>query len=304
MNILLTGGAGYIGYELTKALLIDKSIERITIYDNFYRGNYHSLNQFINEPKINFIRGDILDSNKLEKALYGIDAVCHLAAIVRAPFNEEFTHLFEQTNHWGTSALCDALEKSTVNKLIYLSSAAVYGMSEEPFSIESNPTPSASYGHSKLNGENQLERIKAKIDVITLRLGNVFGLSEAMHHGSLINKFNLEMAFNEPLLIHGCGSQVRPFIHISRAAKSICFFLSKDYNETKGQGLYNIYDYNVSINEILECYQALSLDFQVIHVNQHQRLKDIKLSGNDTLHRFIGNPKPFISYIQQNLFHQ
>lgn len=299
MNVLITGGAGYIGYELTKMLLNDPEIHHITIYDNFLRANYQCLKEFVHAPNIRFIRGDILDESKLKKALKDVDVVCHLAAVVRAPYNEEFAHLFEQVNHWGTAVLCSLLETSKVRQLIYLSSGAIYGMSSQPFSVIDEPIPSTSYGHSKLNGEKQLARIKSQMNLVILRLGSVFGYSPAMHYGSLINKFNLAMAFNEPLLVHGCGNQIRPYIHIHRAVKSIAYFLSEDYKES--DGLYNVYDFNVSINEILQCYHELSLNFEMIHVSQNQRLNDLSLSGSDQLWSFIGKPKELNFYIQQSL---
>lgn len=299
MNILITGGAGYLGYELTKMLLLDPSVKRVTVYDNFLRGNYHVLKEFVNEPKIILVRGDILDTGKLEKCLAGVDVVCHLAAVVRAPYNEEFTHLFEQTNHWGTASLCAALEKNNAQRLIYISSGAVYGVSNQPFSKDNEPNPASGYGHSKLNGEKQLERVKAQMNVTILRLGNVFGYSPAMHFGSLINKFNLAMRLNEPLLVHGCGNQIRPFIHIQRVIKSIYFFLTQvDYDK---HSIFNIYDFNASINDIIQSYRELSLDFELIYVNRNQRLQDLSLAGNKLLHEFIGEPLSFTSYIQTSL---
>ncbi|MGQ3887925.1 NAD-dependent epimerase/dehydratase family protein [Legionella sp. CNM-1927-20] len=299
MNVLITGGAGYIGYELTKFLLSQSTVKQITIYDNFLQANYHCLKEFMQIPQVRFIRGDILDESKLAVALKDIDVVCHLAAVVRAPYNEEFTHLFEQVNHWGTAVLCSLLEEKPVRKLIYLSSGAVYGSSTKPFAVSDEPNPSTSYGHAKLNGEKQLVRIKSKMDVAILRLGSVFGYSPAMHFGSLINKFNLAMTFREPLLVHGCGNQIRPYIHIDRVVQSIAYFLSEDYQAH--EGLYNIYDFNLSINEILQSYQELSLNFEMIYVSQSQRLNDLSLDGSSELHHFIGKPNALSTYIQQSL---
>jgi len=290
MKVLLTGGAGYIGYELAKELLNVSDIEEIIIYDSFIRSNYHAVQYFNQEAKIKFVRGDILDGNKLAKVLVGIDVVCHLAAVVRAPVNVEFTHLFEQVNHWGTAELCSLLESSSVKKIIYLSSGAVYGVSTAPVAVSDEPNPTTSYGFSKLHGEHQLERLKNKMEVVILRLGNVFGNSPAMHYGSLINTFNLSIKFNEPLLIHGCGNQIRPYVHVHRVVKAMCYFLLRA--EQKADEIYNVYDFNVSINELLEIYYASSLDFEVIYVNQDRRLNDLVLLGQEVLHDFMGEAEP------------
>ncbi|STX27920.1 UDP-galactose-4-epimerase [Legionella beliardensis] len=297
MNVLITGGAGYIGYELTKCLMNNVAINHITVYDNFLQANYQCLKDLA-AANVSVIRADMLDERKLKHALKDIDFVCHLAAVRRAPYNEEYTHLFEQVNHWGTAGLCSLLATSQVSKVIHVSSAAVYGTSSKPFTVADEPMPSTPYAYSKLNGEKQLVRVQPNRDVVILRLGHVFGYSLAMHYGSLINKFNLAMAFHEPLLVHGCGNQIRPYIHIDRVVQSIAYFLSADYQEQAG--LYNIYDFNLSINDILQAYQDLSLNFETIHVSQQQRLNDLILSGNE-LQQFIGKPKEITAYLQQSL---
>ena len=101
MKILITGGAGYIGTELTNMLAKNKDVSEIIIYDNLSRKNY---NIFLSEKfpgkNIRFIYGDILDTHKLKKVVDDIDVVYHLAAKVSTPFANEDPHLFDQVNHW------------------------------------------------------------------------------------------------------------------------------------------------------------------------------------------------------------
>jgi UDP-glucose 4-epimerase len=104
MKILITGGAGYIGYSLVKQLLEDvEQLHSITIYDNLSRRNYSFFTEakFDHKP-IKFIHGDILDGRQLGQALQGIDCVIHLAAKVTTPFADADAHSFDQINHWGT----------------------------------------------------------------------------------------------------------------------------------------------------------------------------------------------------------
>ncbi len=126
MNILITGGAGYIGTELTYELTKNSEVEQIIIYDNLSRGN---INLFIGSHKLNnkikFVQGDILDTRLLKQTLEGIDVIYHLAAKVTTPFADQNAHLFEQVNHWGTAELVYAVEESDVKKFIYTSSASV-----------------------------------------------------------------------------------------------------------------------------------------------------------------------------------
>src|SRR5258705_10146253 len=115
MNILVTGGTGYIGTELVKTLAKNTKVDRIIVYDNLSRGNF---NFFIGKNqsngKVKFVQGDILDSRKIRKELKGIDVVYHLAAKVTTPFANIDSHFFEQINHWGTAELVYALEESSV----------------------------------------------------------------------------------------------------------------------------------------------------------------------------------------------
>lgn len=295
MRVLITGGIGYIGYALVKVLLEDDTVTSIVLYDNFIRANYRILEDGKLPSKVKIVRGDILDRDKLGNLLQGVDIVCHMAAVVRAPFNEEFSHLFEQVNHWGTAELTSLLTSSSVRKLIYLSSGSVYGAGPEPFAVDSDTNPITPYGFSKLNGEKQVARLQHHMQVVVLRLGNVFGMSPGMHYGSVINRFNLAMRFEEPLLAHGSGNQLRPYIHIGRVTRAIHYFLREQ--QSTGIGTYNIYDFNLSINSILDAYRARSLAFEVIYVNQNQRLSDLTLSDNELLHELIGKPENFESVI-------
>ena len=96
MNILITGGAGYIGTELAYELEKNPEVKQIIIYDNLSRGN---INLFIGSRKlsrkIKFVQGDILDTRLLKQTLKGVDVVYHLAAKVTTPFADQNPHIFE-----------------------------------------------------------------------------------------------------------------------------------------------------------------------------------------------------------------
>src|SRR5262252_5068221 len=142
MNILITGGAGYIGTELIYRLAELNDIENIVVYDNLSRGNYNLfIGHKVPTQKIKFIQGEILDSRKLNNVLKNIDVVFHLAAKVTTPFSNVDGHIYEQTNHWGTAELVYALEESQVKKLIFLSSTGVYGNTKEAATEDSMAQP-------------------------------------------------------------------------------------------------------------------------------------------------------------------
>ena len=131
-KVVVTGGAGYLGTELVRQLINNPEISQILIYDNLSRGNY---NVFLGEPKLSdkmkFLKADILDSRSFGKAIQDASLVYHLAARVTTPFADQHAHLFEQVNHWGTAEVTYEIEKSDVEHFVFLSSASVYGTSEE-----------------------------------------------------------------------------------------------------------------------------------------------------------------------------
>ena len=141
MKILITGGAGYIGYSVVKQLLEDiDNVHSIAIYDNLSRRNFSFFTEakFDHKP-VKLIQGDILDGRSLQKALEGIDCVVHLAARVTTPFADADAHSFDQVNHWGTAQLAYAIEKSSVSKVIYMSSISIYGDHAVPVDEDYRP---------------------------------------------------------------------------------------------------------------------------------------------------------------------
>jgi UDP-glucose 4-epimerase len=171
MNILITGGAGYVGTELAHVLDAHDAIDQVLIYDNLSRGNYNLFMEGnFRRGKISFIQGDILDERSLSKALQEVDLVYHLAAKVTTPYFDRDLHHYEQVNHWGTTELVSCIRKHnvkakvkggrTVQKLIYLSSAAVYGFSEENCHEDSPLHPVSHYGITKLRAEKELDLLR------------------------------------------------------------------------------------------------------------------------------------------------
>ena len=133
MNVLITGGAGYIGTKLVYTLEKESSINSIVVYDNFSRDNYNLFlgRSKLNSKKISLVKGSILDSRKLKIEIDKADVVYHLAAKVTTPFVDHNPQEFDQTNNWGTAELTHLIENSKVSKFIYVSSVSVYGASEK-----------------------------------------------------------------------------------------------------------------------------------------------------------------------------
>lgn len=285
MKVLITGGAGYVGTELTKVLVKDEQIKEILIYDNLSRLNYNLFlgKRLKNFEKVNFIAGDILDSRKLQQILHGVDVVYHLAARVTTPFANTDAHFHEQVNHWGTAEVVNAVEDSEVKKFIYTSSTSVYGSSSEFLNEDSTPNAKTFYGISKLRGEDHVKRLLKKIDTYILRCGNVYGYSKSMRFDAVINKFMFDANFNSRISIHGDGKQSRSFINVNLLSETLLKLISHQVPS----GIYNIVDKNYSILDIVDVLKELYPTLEFIFINQHLSLRDLKVSPESKLRQFI-----------------
>ncbi|MEQ8476434.1 MAG: NAD-dependent epimerase/dehydratase family protein [Fulvivirga sp.] len=286
MRILVTGGAGYIGTELVYALVQQKDVAEVIVYDNLSRSNY---NLFINGKmnnydKLTFVKGELLDSRQLKKVLDGVDVVYHLAAKVTTPFANTDPHFFEQVNHWGTAELVYAVENSDVRKFIYTSSTGVYGSSKKGVGEEVTPNPKTFYGISKMRGEEQVSRLSDKMETYILRCGNVYGYSKSMRFDAVINKFVFEANFNKKITIHGDGRQHRSFIHIDQIAKALAGLL----NNTISSGTYNLVARDLVVLDIVDVLKELIQELEFIFVNQHLKLRELKIQPNDELNSKLG----------------
>lgn len=292
MNILITGGAGYIGNSLVKHLATQAQVERIIIYDNLSRGN---INVFCGPripgaEKVQFVQGELLDSRKLGKHLQQVDVVYHLAAKVTTPFANTDGHMHEQVNNWGTAELVYALEESRVRRLIYTSSTSVYGTSSEEIQETTNTNPTTLYGSSKLRGEQHVERLQKKLDTYILRLGNVYGYNRSMRFDAVINRFMFEAHYKGRIKIDGSGEQYRAFLHIDRLIP----LLGQLREAGVPSGTYNLVDRNLQILDLVDAVKSLYPELEFIFTNQHLKLPELRVSPQSALYQHLQQkpPKP------------
>lgn len=284
MKVLITGGSGYIGNELTYILINDPEIEEIVIYDNLSRKNYNLfLDTKYPRGKVRFVRGELLDSRSVRQVLDGVDVVFHLAAKVSTPFASEDPHSFEQTNHWGTAELVYAVEQSKVKKFVYLNSTSVYGASDELIDIHTDPNPKTFYGASKLRGGKHVQRIFEKIPSFDIRCGNVYGYSPSVRFDAVINRFMFEANFSGRIQISGNGEQYRAFIHVDKVVNVLYNLIKEDLPS----GLYNLVDKNLSINHIAEIIKEIYPQLEMIYINQHLNLRQLKVKKDERIQKLL-----------------
>jgi UDP-glucose 4-epimerase len=274
MRVLVTGGAGYVGVSLVEQLSKHSDIDEIIVYDNLSaRSHGLFLHAKLGSVPIRFIQAELLDTRQLERAATGVDLVYHLAAVVKTPFANFDPHYFEQTNHWGCAELARILERSKPKRLIFTSSAAVYGSSDSLFSENSEPTPKTYYAVSKLRGEEQLGRLRDRFEVFNIRLGNIYGVNPCMRFDAVINSFILQAKFQKKIQIHGDGSQRRTFININQVGESLARL--KDLKIESGT--FNLSAHNLSIIEVADKLQELIPDLEFIYMDQHIQFPNLQL---------------------------
>lgn len=218
MKVLVTGGAGFIGSHITK-ILLEKGHE-VTVLDDLSTGHREAL-----PAGVRLVEGKIQDSAKLDDALSGQEAVIHMAAFIIVPESVEKPLVYIENNIMGTALLLEGMRKSGVKKVVFSSSATVYGEPESLPLEESAPLgiPENTYGATKACMEllAQAYHKMFGLDVTILRYFNPFGPGE-LHRPEThaIPNFIKAALKKEPLPLYWQGEQVRDFIYVEDLAQA------------------------------------------------------------------------------------
>jgi UDP-glucose 4-epimerase len=285
VKVLVTGGAGYVGTTLCDALAAHPAVAELIIYDNLSRPNR---NLFLEGPlpvrsgvRVRFEGGDLLDTRRLERALDGVELVFHLAARVTTPFADSDLHGFDQVNHWGTAELSYLLERptSSVKRLVYLSSAAVYGESSEPAGLAQPPAPTSAYASSKRDGERMLERLSDRLALHVVRCANVYGYNRSLRFDAVVNRFIFDAHFRGRITIHGSGEQRRAFAHVDTVSR----VLAAAVEGQLPRGVSHLVERNLSVQEIATALAEIEPQTEILYIRQHQRLHDLVVAPDPRL---------------------
>jgi len=212
MNILVTGGAGFIGSHLVNRLIEEG--HKVIVIDNLSTGKRENLN-----PEADFHQLDICDFEKIKPLFQDIDYVFHLAAIPRVPISVKDPIATSEVNVMGTINVFKAATDDKIKRVVFISSSSVYGDQKElPLKENMIPNPISPYALQKLVGEQfaKLFTQLYKIPIISLRYFNVYGsrVDPDSEYSLVIGKFLKQKSQGKPLTIFGDGEQTRGFCYV------------------------------------------------------------------------------------------
>lgn len=238
MNVLITGGAGFIGSHFTDLLIKKKNINKITIIDNLEDGTLINLKKALNSKKVKFVKADIRDFNKIKNLFRNIDKVVHFAALSDVVPSIVEPKLYMENNINGTINILESMKLNDVKKIIYAASSSCYGIPKKFPTSENSPLdPRYPYAMSKLVCEEIIEHW-SKIygfDFLSLRLFNVYGTRSRTNsaYGAALGVFLKQKILNKPFTIVGNGNQKRDFIYVSDVCNAFYKALIKNLPNNK-----------------------------------------------------------------------
>lgn len=238
-NILVTGGAGYVGTVLTP-LLLERGY-KVRVLDNLRFGGGPIL-QFLGNRDYEFVRGDIRDKDAVKEAVKGVDAVIHLAAIVGFPACRKDPVFSREVNVNGTKNVVDAARGAI--PVILASTNSAYGRVIEKFCTETTPlNPLSDYGRQKAEAE---EAVKKNGEFVIYRFATAFGASPRQRLDVLPNDFTYRAVREKTLIVYE-KNFVRSFIHVKDMARAFLFAL-ENYDRMRGE-TYNVGDDKLQLSK-------------------------------------------------------
>jgi UDP-glucose 4-epimerase len=257
---LVTGGAGFIGSHITKAL-VDRG-DRVRVLDNLCTGNRNNITPFAN--RIEFVEGDLVNAKDCERALDGVEVVFHQAALASVPRSVDAPLDTNASCVTGTVTLLDVARRSNVRRVVFGGSSSAYGDQPTPAKHEQLlPMPLSPYAAAKLAGEFYCQAFTHTygLETVTLRYFNVFGPRQdpKSQYAAVIPKFITEMVAGRRPTIFGDGKQSRDFTYIDNIVQGN--LLAADAPDAVGRTI------NVACGESFDLLQVVDGINRVLGTN-------------------------------------
>ena len=287
-NILVTGGAGYIGSHIVEQL-VKKSFLNIFIVDDLSTGHKRLISK-----KANFIKANINKTQLIKKIILKnkIDTIIHLAAKTIVTESEQKPKLYYNVNVLGTRSLLNAAKNSSVKNFLFSSTAAVYGSKIRFVNENSRTLPDSVYGKTKLQAENLVKK-EFKKNYIILRYFNVVGASPSKKiglinkYGQLFKNFAVEILKKKPKLnVYGNdyntadGTCIRDFIHVSDLADIHLKVLFKVSKNNKSIILNCGYGKGFSVLEVVNNFKKFSKNKVLVKFEKRRKAEIVESVAN------------------------
>ncbi len=258
---LVTGGAGFIGSHIVRAL-VEQGYD-VRVLDNFSTGKPENLQGL--DGRVEVIEGDLRETSTLEQAVMDIDVIFHEAAFVSVPLSLDNPQLCFDINLTGTSNLLDAARKAGIRRVVLASSAAVYGDSTDlPLNEAAQLKPLSPYALSKQVNElyAQLFSSAYGVEAVALRYFNVYGARQRPDsmYAAAIPIFLTQLIEGKPIQIFGDGKQTRDLIHVRDVVRAN--LLAAEHPEAPGQVFNVCTGIETRLLDLLEVLFDLFPDFK------------------------------------------
>ena len=273
VKVAVTGGAGFIGANLVRAL---SDLYKVVVIDDLSTGKYENIVDVIDNDKVTFIQASILDLKVLTEVFHGIDFVFHQAALPSVSRSIEDPILVNEVNVRGTLTVLKASKDSNVKKVIFASSSSVYGNSLVLPKVESMiPNPQSPYAVTKIVGEYYCQVFNNifKLPTVCLRYFNVYGPRQNpfSQYSAAIPRFITQMMQDKPPVIYGDGEQTRDFTFVKDVVRANLLAAQTDVT-----GVFNIGSGStISINRLAHMI-AKTLGKDITPIYEPIREGDVK----------------------------
>ena len=282
MNVLVTGGAGFIGSHVVRFLLEDGY--QVKVVDNLSRGNKESV-----DSRAELIVADINNSKKVKEALKGVDAVIHMAGLIVVPESVKDPIKYCENNVIGEVSLIESMRKAGVKKIIFSSSACVYGTPDKlPIKEDAPVRPDNPYGASKASIETFLQTYNVihGFDSIILRYFNPYGPGEEhVPETHAIPNFIKATLAKKPIPLYWQGEQIRDFIYIEDLARAHI-----DVLDQKGYQVFNIgTEKGIKVKDVIsEIFKIVGYEVPIKDLGE--RLGDVhaNFASSEKLKKAVG----------------
>lgn len=253
-NVLVTGGAGFIGSNIVEYLINDDDVKKVRVLDNLSTGYKKNIECFSSD-KLEIIYGDIRSYSTCESACNDIDVIIHQAALGSVPRSHKTPLDSHQSNVEGFINLLDAARLAGIKRFVYASSSSVYGNTKDNTNLDFC-NPISFYGMTKHVNDlyAQIYTDVFGMECIGLRYHNIFGKNQSYdgEYSAVIPIFISRAKRDKDLFLHGDGTQYRDFTHVSNAVHANILAMKTKNKEAFGKSFDIGSDTNVSVLELAD----------------------------------------------------